>query len=69
MQADLAFLLITVIAAAYVFFSSLMTTVYGNRARVKEIQERMNRINREHAAALKSGDKEALARAEKAQAE
>ncbi|MEM4389820.1 MAG: hypothetical protein QXG98_04110 [Candidatus Micrarchaeia archaeon] len=69
MQAELSFLLIATISTAYAFFSILMSNVYGNRARVKEIQERISRINREHAAALARGDKVALARAEKAQRE
>jgi len=66
---DHVFLLIAILSAAYAFFSTMMTQVYGNRARVKEIQERMKRINQEHAAALRSGDRDALARAEKAQSE
>ncbi|MEW6329726.1 MAG: EMC3/TMCO1 family protein, partial [Candidatus Micrarchaeota archaeon] len=60
-----SFIVITLSAGLYLLFSSFVMKTFGRRDRVMEIQKEMNEMNKEHREALKSGDKERLARAEK----
>ncbi len=60
-----AFIIVTLSAAVYLLLSSFVMKTFGKRDRVMEIQKEMNEMNKEHREALKGGDKERLARAEK----
>lgn len=63
----IAFFVIAVAAMAYSLVSMYVTSKYGKKDRVKQIQEEMKNINKEYADALKSNDPKRLSRAEKEQ--
>ena len=69
MDAQLVFILLALLAFFYAAFSSFVSNTLGNRKRVSEIQNEMKKINKDHLDALKSGNKDDLAKAEKAQSE
>ncbi|MBI5159455.1 DUF106 domain-containing protein [Candidatus Micrarchaeota archaeon] len=63
----IAFFIIAVAAMAYSLLSMYVTSKYGKKDRVKQIQEEMKNINKEYADALKANDPKRLSKAEKEQ--
>lgn len=68
MDPIIAFATITFTAVIYSAFSLHMSRTFGNRKRLKEIQDEMNRINNRLKAAMKSGDEKKIKEAEEEQA-
>lgn len=58
---------IALMALCYSVFTQFITSRFGNRTRVKQIQDDMKRINEQYAKAIKSNDEKRLAEAEKEQ--
>lgn len=64
----IAFFVIAITAMLYSVASIFITSKYGNKERVKQIQDEMKAINKEYTESLKSNDKKRIEKAEKEQA-
>ncbi len=64
----IAFFAIAITAMLYSVASTFITSKYGNKERVKQIQDEMKVINKEYAESLKSNDKKRIEKAEREQA-
>jgi uncharacterized membrane protein (DUF106 family) len=64
---SIIFYAVTFSAAAYVLFYQFIVKRFGNPVRVKEIQEEMNRMNKNYQDSLKSKDESRIKKAEQDQ--